>query len=92
MRGLTADGTFIAPNPARHDAAAPAFAAAEPLDEGRYRGIRLQAISGERLRAQDALMPAMQASDQHDEIRSQDQSSSASRVTAGAFGFLTLIQ
>lgn len=89
----TEDGTFIARNPARHDAAAPASAAAEPLDESRYRGIRFQAVSGERLLAQDALAPAMQASDQHDEIGGpHDQSSSDSRVTAGPFGFLTLSQ
>ena len=87
----TADGTLTALNPARHDAAAPAFAASEPLDEGRYRGIWLQAICREAARS--GRFDAGNAGiDQHDEIRSHDQSSSASRVTAGAFGFLTMIQ
>ena len=73
--------------------AAPAFGASQAFDESSYRDIRLNPEGSERLRAEGASVVAMQAAHQHDESGSlHDQSSSASRLTAGAAGFFTFTQ
>lgn len=90
---LTASGTFISRSSVRDDAPAPAFTASEVLDESCYGGVRLEAKPGQHLMVQNAFVAAMKTPDEHDKLRRpHDQSSSASGVTAGALGFLTLIQ
>jgi hypothetical protein len=90
---LTASDTLVARNPTRHDAATAPFSASQALDESCYRRGGLEPISREHLMVQNAFVAAVQAPHQHNEIGGpHDQSSSASRVTAGAFGFLILSQ
>jgi hypothetical protein len=70
-----------------------AFLATQPLYKTCYRRFWLDAKIGQLFIAQKISVATMEASHMHDKFDNfHDQSSSASRVTAGAVGFLTLTQ
>ena len=90
---LTACCTFVSCNSVGHNAAASTFAAPESFNGCSNRGIGSQAAFAELSLGQNAFVAAVQAPHQQNEIGGpHDQSSSASRETAGAFGFLILSQ
>src|SRR5579872_2142977 len=92
--GAQAAGSRLVPvDPVSEYTSAPAFPATKPLYKACYRRLWRYAKIRQIIIVQKALVTAMQASHVHNEFwRSHDQSSSASRMTAGAAGFLTLIQ
>src|SRR5580704_14194165 len=93
LRTQTADGRIAFGSSVRHDASASTLSASQPLDETCDGRVRLYAKGGKLLTAQNTFVTAMQAPHLQNKLNGfHDQSSSASRVTAGALGFLTLTQ
>ena len=88
----TAGGRLVPVYPVCEDTSASALPATQPLYKSCYRRWRYAKI-GQIFIAQKAIVAATQASHMHDEFSGlHDQSSSDSRATAGAAGFLILTQ
>ena len=89
----TAGGRLVPLDAVCEDTSASAFPATQPLYETCYGRFWRYAKIGQIFIAQKTFVAAMEASHMHDKFDGpHDQSSSASRVTAGAVGFLTLTQ
>jgi hypothetical protein len=89
----TAGGKLVLVDPVREDTSASAFPATQPLYKTCYGRFWPDAKIGQLFIAQKISVATMEASHMHDKFDNfHDQSSSASRVTAGAVGFLTFIQ
>jgi hypothetical protein len=81
-------GALVFGNSVRDDTSASTLHAAQPLHKTGYGRSSLYAEAFKVFIAQNALVATVQASHLYNELRRfHDQSSSASRVTAGAFGF-----
>ncbi len=89
----TASGRLVPVDPVREDTSASAFPATQPLYETCYGRFWRYAIIGQIFIAQKHFVAAMETSHMHHKFNGlHDQSSSVSRVTAGAAGFLILTQ
>ena len=89
----TASGRLVPVDAVCEDTSASAFLATQPLDKTCYGRFWRYAKIGQIFFAQKAFVAAMQASHMHHKFNGlHDQSSSVSRVTAGAAGFLILTQ
>jgi hypothetical protein len=93
LAAQTAGGRLVLLDPVREDTSASAFPATQPFYKSCYGRLWRYAKFGQIFIAQKAFVAATQASHMHHKFDGfHDQSSSASRLSAGALGFLTLTQ